>query len=114
ELDARELKFAQDAIKQYDQIKDIIWQGDLYRFANPREVNYASMGYVNKDQTKAVMFNYLTEYTQVSKTPNPIIWNGLAADKNYKVTEINLYQSDSSLEEDLVLSGDFLMKVGIN
>ncbi len=114
ELDEQELKFAQHAIEQYDQIKDIIWHGDLYRFANPREVDYASLGFVNTDRTKAVMFNYLTKYTHVSGTPNPIIWAGLDANKHYKITEINLYKSDSYLKKELVLSGDFLMKVGLN
>ncbi|MFZ4863666.1 alpha-galactosidase [Sphingobacterium sp. Mn56C] len=114
ELHDEELKFAQEAVKNYNLYKDIVWHGDLYRFANPRETNHASLGYVSKDKSKAVMFNYLTKYTHVSKTTNPIKWDGLDANKNYKITEINLYKSGSYLQNDLVLSGDFLMKVGIN
>jgi len=114
ELKDEELKFAQEAVKAYDTYKDVVWHGDLYRFASPREGDYASLGYVNKDKSKAVMFNYLTKYTHISKTTNPIKWSGLDPNKNYKVTEINLYKSGSYLQQDLVLSGDFLMEVGIN
>lgn len=114
ELHDEELKFAQEAVKAYDRYKDIVWHGDLYRFANPRETDHASLGYVSKDKSRAVMFNYLTNYTHVSKTKNPIKWLGLDPNKNYKISEINLYKSGSYLQNDLVLSGDFLMEVGLN
>ncbi|TJY63950.1 alpha-galactosidase [Sphingobacterium alkalisoli] len=114
ELTADELHFAQEAIKSYDKYKHVVWHGDLYRLANPRETNHASLAYVSKDKSAAVMFNYLTSYSQVSKTSSPIKFGGLDAAKKYSVTEINLYKSGSYIPSDLVLTGDFLMKIGLN
>lgn len=114
ELRPEELSFAQKAVKTYDNIKDIVWHGDLYRFSNPRENNYASLAYINSDKSKAVMFNYLTFYNHVFKTTKPIKWQGLDPNKSYKVQEINLNKDDKTIAEDLILSGDFLMNIGLN
>jgi len=114
ELRPEELSFAQKAVKTYDNIKDIVWHGALYRFSDPRENNYASLAYINSDKSKAVMFNYLTFYNHVFKTTKPIKWQGLDPNKSYKVQEINLNKDDKTIAEDLILSGDFLMKIGLN
>ena len=114
ELRPEELSFAQKAVKTYDNIKDIVWHGDLYRFSNPRENNYASLAYINSDKSKAVMFNYLTFYNHVFKTTKPIKWQGLDPNKSYKVQEINLNKDDKMIAENLILSGDFLMNIGLN
>jgi len=114
ELETSNLAFAQDAIKNYDVYKQVIWHGDLYRFADPRQTNHASLAYISKDKSEAVMFNYLTQYSQVSSTPNPIKWQGLDAEKNYRITEINLNGQTSNLASNLILSGDFLMRIGLN
>ncbi|TCR11968.1 alpha-galactosidase [Sphingobacterium sp. JUb78] len=114
ELRPVELSFAQKAVKTYDNIKDIVWHGDLYRFSNPRENNYASLAYINSDKSKAVMFNYLTFYNHVFKITKPIKWQGLDPNKSYKVQEINLNKDDNTIAENLILSGDFLMNIGLN
>jgi len=114
ELRPEELSFAQKAVKTYDNIKDIVWHGALYRFSNPRENNYASLAYINSDKSKAVMFNYLTFYNHVFKTTKPIKWQGLDPNKSYRVQEINLNKDDKTIAEDLILSGDFLMNIGLN
>lgn len=114
ELRPEELSFAQKAVKTYDNIKDVVWHGDLYRFSNPRENNYASLAYINSDKSKAVMFNYLTFYNHVFKTTKPIKWQGLDPNKSYKVQEINLNKDDKMIAENLILSGDFLMNIGLN
>lgn len=114
ELRPEELSFAQKAVKTYDKIKDIVWHGDLYRFSNPRENNYASLAYINSDKSKAVMFNYLTFYNHVFKTTKPIKWQGLDPNKSYRVQEINLNKDDKTIAENLFLSGDFLMNIGLN
>lgn len=114
ELRPEELSFAQKAVKTYDNIKDIVWHGDLYRFSNPRENNYASLAYINSDKSKAVMFNYLTFYNHVFKTTKPIKWQGLDPNKSYRVQEINLNKDDKTIAENLILTGDFLMNIGLN
>jgi len=114
ELDKDEVTYAQKAISQYNLIKDIIWHGDLYRFINPSDSYVASLAYIDKEKSRAIMLNYLTKYSQTIKTSKPIKFKGLDARKFYKIIEINLFKNKSELEKDLVLSGDFLMKIGLN
>ncbi|MDM1293947.1 alpha-galactosidase [Sphingobacterium sp. N143] len=114
ELSADELSFAQQAVKTYDQYKHIIWHGDLFRLADPRKDNHASLAYISKDKSQALMLNYLVQYSQISSTSAPIRWLGLDPNKKYKIQEINLHGTNSWIPSELTLSGDFLMKVGLN
>ena len=115
ELSANDLKFAQQAVKNYNSIKDIIWHGELFRLADPNENDFASLAYVNMDKSKAVMFNYLVNNRYGKASYDPIKFHGLDASKQYKLEEINLYpETKSSLKAGEVFSGDYLMKVGYN
>lgn len=110
-----ELKFCQQAIQNYNQIKSIIWQGNQYRLANPKEANVASMLYLNESRTSGVIFNYLVNYRYGSNSSLPILLKGLEAEKMYKITEINLYLGTSStIDSKKEYTGDFLMKIGFN
>ena len=65
---------------------------------------------------KAIIFNYLVN-NRVSFHTNtePVRLDGLNADKQYAVEEINLYpNSKSSVNTATIYSGNFLMTVGIN
>ena len=108
--------FCKQAISKYNDYKDIVWHGDLYRLVNPHENDIASLMYVNNDKSKAIIFNYLVNNRQRLITDGkPIKLNGLATVKNYRVREINLYPNTfSPIRTEQVYSGDFLMKVGIN
>lgn len=71
--------------------------------------------YVNKDKSKAVMFNYLVNSRFGSGSIWPVKLKGLQPDKRYSVKEINLYPgTKSSLGESNVYSGNYLMTVGFN
>jgi len=114
-LPENDLKFCQLAIKNYNELKQVIWKGSQYRLANPSEGSVASMLYVSEDQSAAVSFNYLvnSRYDEGSKLP--IRMQGLNSDKKYRLTEINLYPgTTSSIDSAATYSGDFLMKVGFN
>ena len=114
-LPENDLKFCQLAIKNYNELKQVIWKGSQYRLANPSEGSVASMLYVSEDQSAAVSFNYLvnSRYDEGSKLP--IRMQGLSSDKKYRLTEINLYPgTTSSIDSAATYSGDFLMKVGFN
>ncbi len=114
ELEDHELEFAQQALKNYSELEDVIWQGDLYRLQNPRQENAASLMYVSKDQKQAVVFNYLVDYRYEQGNPNPIKFKGLQADARYKVEEINVYPTTNPVIETATFSGDYLMKIGVN
>ncbi|WP_282459200.1 GH36 C-terminal domain-containing protein, partial [Mycoplasmopsis arginini] len=76
----------------------------------------ASIMYVGKDKTKAVVFNYLVNNRfNITATKRPVVLNGLDPNKKYTVKEINVYPgTESSLKSEAVFSGDFLMKAGFN
>jgi len=115
-LNEKDLAFCQQAVKNYNFFKHTVWQGDLYRLLNPHENRLASLMYVSKDQSNAIMFNLMVNTrVAITATALPVQLAGLDPAKKYHVKEINLYPGTRSpLDENKVYSGDFLMKVGIN
>lgn len=114
-LSEKELKFCQEALKNYDGLKSTIWQGEQYRLADPREKKYAAIQYVNETKEQGVVFNYLINYRQNAATEAPIKLKGLDPTKKYRITEINLESEvKSPIDSSEIYSGNFLMTVGIN
>lgn len=115
-LSENDLAFCQQAIKNYNVFKNIVWHGDQYRLASPYENPVASVMYVNEGKSDAIMFTYLHSYRVMNTaTERPVKLNGLDPLKKYKVTELNLYPGTrSTLDESIVYTGDFLMNAGIN
>lgn len=115
-LTERDKQFCKQAISNYHSFKDIVWHGDQFRLVNPHENDIASLMYVSKDKTRAIVFNYLVNNRfNFTATKRPVVFNGLNPNKKYAVKEINLYpETESSLKKDAVFSGDFLMKAGFN
>ena len=108
--------FCQQAIKNYNSFKDIVWHGTQYRLASPYETPVASLIYVNEDKSRAIMFTYLHGKTVMEPSFDvPIKLNGLDAGKKYKIREINIYpETISPVDTAQIYSGDFLMNVGFN
>jgi alpha-galactosidase len=114
-LTETDLTFCQDAIKNYNSLKPIIYQGDQYRLSNPRESAIASMAYINPDKSSGVIFNYLVNNRYGENSKMPVRLKGLDASRKYRITEINLYPgSKSSIDFKKDYTGDFLMKIGFN
>jgi alpha-galactosidase len=113
-LSSGDLRFCQDAVKCYDAIKPVIWQGDQYRLSDPREQNVASVMYVDSTKSSAVMFNYLVNYRYDEGSKSPIRLKGLDPLKRYRIKEINLYPGTQSTINGQEYSGDFLMTIGID
>ena len=102
------------ALKNYNRLKHVILDGDQYRLVSPYESNHAAVVYVNSLKNHAVLFAY-DLHPRYQEPVGKVKFQGLDAGKRYKLTEINLKESKSSLNVDgKVLSGDFLMKVGID
>lgn len=114
-LSPEELLFSQNAIKTYKKIQKTIWFGDLYRLISPYEENRAALMYVDENKSKAVLFifNLNTRYAEILTN---VKLNGLQPDKEYRIKEINLFPGTKSecLENDKILSGDYLMKAGVS
>ncbi|WPU92260.1 alpha-galactosidase [Mucilaginibacter sabulilitoris] len=114
-LGEQDMNYIHGALKSYDELKDAIWHGDQYRLQSPWDNDAASIMYVDAAKSKGVVFNYLVNNRYGAGTKVPIRLKGLDPQKKYQVKEINLYPgSKSSLDSDLVLTGDFLMNVGVN
>jgi len=114
-LSEKDFQFCRQAIETYNTIKQTIWQGDLFRLADPYTGKVASLMYVDAAKSSAVMFNYLVGNRFDASSTSPVKLKGLDALKTYKVTEINLYpDTRSSLEAGKTYSGDFLMNIGLN
>jgi alpha-galactosidase len=113
-----DLAFSQQALKTYDRLKPVIFQGDLFRLQSPHKQDVASMLYVNEKQDKAVMFSYLVNSRfRAGVDLPPIRLRGLQPDKRYTVQEINLMpgaRSPINNNNTASYSGDFLMTVGLN
>lgn len=114
-LPENDLRYCQEAIKNYNENKSIIWQGDQYRLSNPRESSVASMLYLDAAKSSGIIFNYLVNNRYGENSKFPIKIRGLDSTKKYTLREINLYPgSKSPIDESKTYSGDFLMKIGFN
>lgn len=114
-LSPNDLAFCQNAVKNYNAVKQIVWQGDQYRLSNPRENSVAAIMYVNENKTAAVMFNYLVNNRYEEGSKFPILLKGLEPSASYKIKEINLYPGqNTTLDTAKTYSGEFLMQIGYN
>jgi len=115
ELSEKDQKFCKDAVKNYNQLKSTIFEGDMYRLISPYEGNHASVMYVNEAVTKAVVYAY-DIFPRYAENLLPVKLEGLDKNKSYRVKEVNLMPgSKSNLSSDgKTYSGDYLMKVGLD
>ncbi len=116
DLSENDMKFAKQAVQNYNSFKDVVWHGDMYRLVSPYENDFASLMYVNNEKSRAVVFNYLSNFRYMQTASIlPVKLAGLDPDKKYTVKELNVYPGKRSwIDAQKVYSGDFLMKVGIN
>ncbi|MFT3740824.1 MAG: GH36 C-terminal domain-containing protein [Breznakibacter sp.] len=115
ELSIDEQTFCRDAVANYNRLKDVILNGNLYRLVSPFDGNHSAAMHLNDAKTKAVVYAYDIHPRYQEKTFH-VKLQGLHPSSNYLVTETNLMPNvKSSLKENgLVFSGDFLMKVGLD
>ncbi|WP_294961572.1 alpha-galactosidase [uncultured Flavobacterium sp.] len=114
ELKEKELKYTQDAVANYKRLSPVIWHGDMYRMISPYEDSRAALMYVDESKDKAVLFSY-TLHPLYDPQYNLVRFQGLDANKTYKVEEINLMpEAKKTLEESgASFTGDYLMNVGL-
>jgi len=115
ELSKDEQTFSQDAVANYNRLKEVILNGDLYRLLSPYESNHTALMHVNSTQSKAIVYAYDIN-PRFQEKLFPVKLQGLDASKSYKITEINLMPGASShLDANgKSYTGDYLMKVGLN
>ena len=103
------------AVKNYNRLKPVILEGDMYRLVSPYGSNHTSSMFVGKDKKTAAVFAFDIHPRYAEKTL-PVRLQGLDADKMYRVKEINMMPgSGSSLKgNNQVFSGEYLMNVGLD
>lgn len=107
--------YCAQAVKNYNRLKPVILDGDLYRLVSPYGSNHTSSMYVGKDKKTAVVFAFDIHPRYAEKTL-PVRLQGLNPDQMYRVKEINLMPGNgSSLKgNEQVFSGEYLMNVGLD
>ncbi|MDR2039982.1 MAG: alpha-galactosidase [Bacteroidales bacterium] len=114
DMNSNEQAFCRQAVENYNRLKKVILDGDFYRLVSPYDGNHTSVMHVGKSKDKAVLYTY-DIYPRYGERLLPVKLQGLDPDKKYKVEEINLMpEAKPSLKANSqVLSGDYLMKVGL-
>ena len=114
DLNNSETEYCQEAVKNYNRLKPVILDGDLYRLVSPYSGPHASNQFVNKDKTHSVVFAF-DIYPRFGDNPQPVRLQGLNAERSYKVKEINLMpgQNSSLSCNEKIYSGNYLMTVGL-
>jgi alpha-galactosidase len=110
ELSESDLRYAQQAVREYNRLKPAILEGDQYRLVSPYDGNHTSTMYVTKDKSKAVVFAF-DVYPRFNEKMYNVKMSGLDANKMYNVKEINRYDcNDQNVGQ---YSGNYLMTVGL-
>lgn len=125
DMDEREAAYCHAAVENYNRLKPVILDGDLFRLVSPFEGNHTSSMYVSKDQKKAVLFAF-DIHPRYAEKLYPVRLNGLDPHKMYRVNEINKMQTMpmragmpmrpgmNNPLDNKVYSGEYLMTVGLN
>ena len=108
-----ERALAERCIGSYKQYRDLVFGGDLYRFASPYDSPYYGLMYVSEDRSRAVVFTYCVAYEPRTVGGKVFRLQGLDPARTYKVVEQNV---DASCwwGHDKAFTGSFLMGGGFN
>ena len=115
DMNQNEHLYCDQAVKNYNRLKPVILEGDMYRLVSPYGSNHTSSMSVGKDKKTAAVFAFDIHPRYAEKTL-PVRLQGLDINKMYRVKEINMMPgSNSSLKgNDQVFSGEYLMNVGLD
>lgn len=119
EMTKDELEFSKSAVQNYNRLKELIWNGDMYRIISPYDEERAVIMYVSGDQSKSVLFSYALHPRAMNQF-SAVRLQGLDATKKYKIDEINKMNGGhgsgmfgGGFQSGKIYSGDYLMKVGL-
>lgn len=106
--------YCQNAIKEYNRLKPVIFSPELYRLVSPYEGEHCVLQRISDDKRHAVVLAY-DIHPRYDENLLPTRLQGLNANTKYRVKEICLMPDRKSRLycNDKVYTGDYLMKVGI-
>lgn len=114
-MDKDNLDFCRQAVKNYNRLKPVILDGDMYHLISPYTTAHMAVNYVSKDKGKAVLFCY--NLRSRFRSTSPVVYpQGLDPDRQYTIMETNLMPGSASklAINGKTFSGDYLMKTGLN
>lgn len=98
DMNQNEHLYCDQAVKNYNRLKPVILEGDMYRLVSPYGSNHTSSMFVGKDKKTAAVFAFDIHPRYAEKTL-PVRLQGLDINKMYRVKEINMMPgSNSSLK----------------
>lgn len=113
DLKEDEIKFCREAIGNYNRLKPVILDGDMYRLVSPYEGNHASTMMVSGAKDHAVLFAFDVN-PRYREHLLPVKLQGLDPNRNYRITEINRMGGWALGCDGKAFSGEYLMTVGLN
>ena len=113
-INDQELGYLKTAVANWHRLQPVILDGTQYRLVSPYQGNHMAVNYVSADRSHAVLFAY-DIHTRYKEVLQNVCLEGLDPQAQYRIEEINLMPGQKSLlpEHGQTLSGDYLMKVGI-
>lgn len=115
DMNSDEITYCNNAIKNYNRLKPVIMEGDMFRLVSPYNNDHCSTMFVGKEKNHAIVFAF-DIYPRFGDRRQNVRFEGLDADKNYKVSEINMMPGQASWlnGNGQTFSGDYLMTVGLD
>ncbi len=83
-------------VEEYLSCHELILSGDLYRIDNPMETNFMTVSVVSKDKNEAILLTY-RRMGGTNNDAKHVRMAGLDPNKKYKVRELGLVASGSTL-----------------
>lgn len=105
-----DFNLCKQAVANYNRLKPVILDGEMYRLVSPYEGNHAAVNYVSEDKTHAVLFAY-DLHPRYKEPLFNVKLQGLDPSLVYSVKEINLPEGQKA--ETKTYTGDYLMKIGL-
>ena len=113
DMTADDIAYAQEAVRNYNRLKPVILEGDLYRLVSPYQGTHAASAYVSKDKQRAVLFTFDVQPRAVEQRHN-VVLRGLDPNRRYRIQEINLMPGQDTWVKNRTYSGDYLMNIGLD
>jgi len=115
ELSDDEIAYCQKAISNWNRLKPVIMDGEMFRLVSPFESDHMAVQYVDRRSEHSVVFAY-NLFPRYGDEPLRVKLRGLDSSKYYHISEINREQgSKGHFDFDgRTFSGDYLMNVGLD
>ena len=113
-MSEKNMKYCQTAIANFNRLKPLILDGDLYRLVSPLNNQHMSVMYSNEKKDRALLFAY-NIYPGHTETISNVVLQGLDPNLTYKIEEINLPEGEKSHYSfnGKLFSGHDLMTIGL-